>query len=372
VNGNSLLKEIGRSYIVSSFIPVSLFVFLTVFLFRDFAPQWVIKRFRGDFLLFNGTIAFLAFFVLWLAFALYSSQDPITRLFEGYYFPQPFKLIFTKIQAIRRWFKMRRINKAQEAFIEQTQVASNSSNSVEKDLYSEAISDFQPLELEVPIETDLLPTRLGNVLRASEVYPFYRYGIDGITIWPRLYNFLPHDIKDDLEKINNQLAFLLNSTLLVIILVLACFSVASIQNLCIQHSGSWAICDQNIWLKGFRQFSYLFYYYSALGGVIISYVLYCLAVSVAVTYGLYVRTAYDLYRHRLLEHLNKTLTEKLDDEKETWEKIGDYYIAGDYFKPIQFGKTQKQLRFKVYAGLVLASSLAAGLVFKIARSQKCR
>ncbi len=342
MNGNSLLKEIGRSYIVSSFIPASLFVFLSVFLFRDFIPNSIVRRFQGN-IIVDGSIAFLAIFTLWVAFALYSSQDPITKFFEGYYFPKITKLILTKIQVIRHWFKTRRIERVRELLYQPTDVSTYDEL---QDLYPEAISDFQPLELEAPIDAELLlPTRLGNVMRASEVYPFYRYGIDGITIWPRLYNFLPNNIKDDLEKINNQLAFLLNSSLLLFILVLACIFIATTQNLCVHQAQSVALCVDNIWNRGFRHFSYQHYYFFGFMGLIISYVLYCLAVNAAITYGMYVRTAYDLYRDLLLDHLNKTLTEKLGDQRKTWERIGDFFIAGQYLKRVHFGKTKSQPGF---------------------------
>lgn len=38
---------------------------------------------------------------------------------------------------------------------------------------------------------EVLPTRLGNILKAVELYPQMRYGIDAVLVWPRLFPPLP-------------------------------------------------------------------------------------------------------------------------------------------------------------------------------------
>lgn len=49
---------------------------------------------------------------------------------------------------------------------------------------------YQRIESGYPLPSDLaavLPTTLGNVLRNAERYPAYRYGLDAVVVWPRLY-----------------------------------------------------------------------------------------------------------------------------------------------------------------------------------------
>src|SRR6266498_1987653 len=47
---------------------------------------------------------------------------------------------------------------------------------------------------------EVLPTRLGNILRAAERYPISHYGMDAVYFWPRLFPLLPPEFKADYEE----------------------------------------------------------------------------------------------------------------------------------------------------------------------------
>jgi len=61
------------------------------------------------------------------------------------------------------------------------------------DLSRRAVTDpraYSRIEAGYPLPSDLdavMPTTLGNVLRNAELYPRYRYGLDAVLVWPRLY-----------------------------------------------------------------------------------------------------------------------------------------------------------------------------------------
>ncbi len=44
----------------------------------------------------------------------------------------------------------------------------------------------------------ILPTALGNILRAAETAPFHKYGLDAFVCWPRLWLLLPAEVRQEL------------------------------------------------------------------------------------------------------------------------------------------------------------------------------
>ena len=46
----------------------------------------------------------------------------------------------------------------------------------------------------------VMPTQLGNILRAAEERPKNQYGLDTFICWPRLWLLLPESIKAELTE----------------------------------------------------------------------------------------------------------------------------------------------------------------------------
>ena len=67
---------------------------------------------------------------------------------------------------------------------------------------------------------DVMPTRLGNILRASERYPAdeERYSMDAVFFWPRLIAVVPGSVRANLSDARASLALLLNVCTLAIVL----------------------------------------------------------------------------------------------------------------------------------------------------------
>jgi hypothetical protein len=60
-----------------------------------------------------------------------------------------------------------------------------------------------------PLPDTVMPTVLGNVLKSAERYPWQRYRLDAVVIWPRLQPLLPSESTDLLQQAKTSLDLLL-------------------------------------------------------------------------------------------------------------------------------------------------------------------
>jgi hypothetical protein len=196
-----------------------------------------------------------------------------------------------------------------------------------------AKNEYMALESLVPIDDEnLLPTRLGNIIRASEIYPMEKYSIPGVILWPRLLQLLPKGLKDQIEEEFNKLTFTLNSSLLSYLIGLLACGVGIIRLPCqigIHIAACHPIRPANFFERGFNNIAPLEYIYIGLLFLVGGYILYCVSIPIAQSFGSLIRTSYDLYRFELLRKLNHRLPKTIAEEKGFWQKITEYMIAGD-------------------------------------------
>jgi hypothetical protein len=125
---------------------------------------------------------------------------------------------------------------------------------------------------------EVLPTTLGNILLAGERYSWSRYGMDIIYFWPRLYPLLPERFQAEYEE------FVINSEFPLVVAFEA-MVVAALGGLAVLFTGGSPVLFV-LWF---------------LGGSLIAYAFYLLSFSSAEELAEQQRTAFDLYRHLLLE-----------------------------------------------------------------------
>jgi hypothetical protein len=233
---------------------------------------------------------------------------------------------------IKHWYKGKTANIREFEEVKRQGYAPSSYDY--KKHYRAAKVEYSNLEKVAPLdENNLLPTRFGNILLASEQYSEEKYRMDGFTLWTRLLQALPKQLIDQVEEKNNQMLFLLNSSLLSYINGGIAFLIGLIGLPC-QIFPSWSICHPrqmpcNYFESSFEKISPSEYLVISIAFFVVGYVIYRLALPVTEAFGLLVRSGFDLYRFDMLRQLNIEVPPHLVDEMQIWEKISEYMSAGN-------------------------------------------
>ena len=154
---------------------------------------------------------------------------------------------------------------------------------------------FAPAEL-----SPLMPTRLGNALRAAESYPGddERWGLDAVFWWPRLYLILPDSARDQVDEARTSM----DQLVLLSVLSAAFAAVAIGFGIAGLAPAVWVLC--------------------AVGGAILARLSYLAAVASSAVFGDLVRSCFDLFRGDLLTHLGWQPPDSLLDERTLWTALG--------------------------------------------------
>jgi hypothetical protein len=149
-----------------------------------------------------------------------------------------------------------------------------------------------------PSEELLLPTRLGNALRAAEDLAGQRYGLDTLTMWPRLYAYLSERMEDVLADLRDQLDI---AARLCAVLVAA--TLVSVALLAVH--GWWLLVP--------------------VVTALLAWVAYRAAVRAAISYGEQLYVAFDLHRFDMLRGLHLPLPPTPAEELEHNRALSDFF-----------------------------------------------
>ena len=150
----------------------------------------------------------------------------------------------------------------------------------------------------------LMPTELGNILRASELRPEAKYGLNAVVCWPHLWMILPEHPRNDLQEAR------------------ASLNTAA-----------------RVWLWGMLFCGWTFVgLWTAwallalpIGGLTMAFS-YRWALSAARDYGDLLDAAFDLYRDELYKALRWPLPENSEVEQEMGQRLTQYLWRG----PVHF------------------------------------
>jgi hypothetical protein len=150
----------------------------------------------------------------------------------------------------------------------------------------------------------VMPTRLGNILRAAEDHALDRYGINAIVVWPRLYILLPDQFTAAIAAAKLPL-----DLMAVIGALAAAFAVTGTVTAAI-----------------------ILPWYAALactgGGLLASCLAYAGAVQAARPYAQLIRAGFDVHRGLLLDAAALRRPRTYGEERRQWEQLSHLWLQG--------------------------------------------
>lgn len=217
--------------------------------------------------------------VVIVAVVLHPLQLPLVRLLEGYW-PRGWRRVISIAVARQR---RKRDALASEADPGRLVRAGGDTPESRRAVLQASLQ----LRRRFPPDDLLLPTALGNVLRAMENDAGASYGADTVAWWPRLYPMLGDQVRSIVDDRRNQLdaacRFAATGTV-----------VAVLTAVLLARSGTWLAL--------------------VLVPLALAFVSYRAAVTAASAYGEAVRTAFDLHRFDLVAQLHLGLPRTPTDE----------------------------------------------------------
>jgi hypothetical protein len=193
---NDVAGVFSKYFVVGFFIPAFFtLAALKIVLSDALVPGAVQKQTAGSFAAIGAVALLVALLVLGLDY-------PLTRLYEGYPLKLPYRnrtyapirWLGVQLTAVQRWRRRKLVSLIQDP---DTRAAAAW-------LY-ERRYPYQ--------ESALMPTRLGNTIRAFEEYSRSRWGLDGIVFWPHVVAILPPEEQQLHDDARGDFAFFRNASL---------------------------------------------------------------------------------------------------------------------------------------------------------------
>ena len=213
-------------------------------------------------------------------------QLPVLRLAEGYW-PWPLRKARFKVAA---WVG-KRLAKREERWQELDEVAPErrTAEKQAEDARLDAALARYPVD-----GRRLMPTPLGNILRAAEEHPQVRYGLVTGVCWPRLWLVLPEGAQKALGEARHEL----NGAARLLF-----WSIVSLL---------WTV-----WA-----------WWAVLVALALAAVAYWGMLQAAGAYGDLLRSAFDLHRFKLNEELRLPLPTTADHEEACGQQLSEYLFRG--------------------------------------------
>lgn len=384
-----ILGKLGNNFLIAAFIPALGFVVIAQLIFSPILPPVL----RDNFLLkinteLEGISLLPLILTLLIGYTLLGLNTFIYKAIEGYYWPKRLTFLQNRQRqkAAKRKLEYQVIDKVLQKLYQLltpldgelnelkdkkqldnaerrrfTIVNKRHKNLKRKINYYEQLSyEFKAqYRQDYPLTiSTVLPTRFGNILRAAELYSNEHFGMDAVTLWPRLIYVIDDKYHQKLDESNNGLAFIANSMILAVVLSCLCLLASGYEFFswqyalnefetqyidCLQTEEVVDVCEDKefdefnyldlIVIKPNKNMSYLqgavFYLILIPFLLVMAYFFYNATLPAARQYGNLIRSAYDLFRFDLTEQLRLELAEDSDDEHDKWKIWSEFVALGD-------------------------------------------
>ena len=241
----------------------------------------------------QGTWIFLGLLTLVFSSMLMNAiRFPILRLLEGYW-PWPFNYLGLGITYFRKLIFQKKYD----------DLRSLKTTETERKLDRKEKEKLTRLEVWVhwnPVKaSELMPTTLGNILRARERSPKRKYGFDAVICWPRIWPLLPENVRNDLIASRSSLDQLIELWFWGLLFLL--WSTQS----------PWAVVIGLLWM----------------------FLSYGISLQAAMAYGDLLESAFDLHRLSLYDAIGWNRPKNSDEEKELGAQLTEFLWRGTLPEP---------------------------------------
>lgn len=344
---SNYIEKLGSNFLVSSMVPSLALVVGSLMVFDPTLSIMVAFKDFDDIsrLIILGLL--ISILTIIIGFTLTALNTFILKMFEGYVKPFPLHIAY--------YLSYRKHLKKAQSLIQQRDKLEVNIRELKKTIRNDPSRHVEELEklmeqhYKVAAEyaliypedlSDIMPSRFGNTLKAAENYPGERYGLDGVQFWPRLVHVIPTEYKLSIDNTRNELSFLVNMSILS-----ALFSFLSLLAIFFSMAGiDGAGTDTKIYFEFWSLAGkYIIY---ATFGIISCYFFYNTSIFSVSSFGLMIRSSFDLFR---LDLLKKFGVEKPTDsikEFDVWNQLNELIVLGSHsfvYKKIDYLNEEKNI-----------------------------
>lgn len=323
------LEKLGNNFLVAAMIPSLGLVISCMFVFDPILH--IAENYQIDEGIYSllGISPFVAVPTIIIGFTLTALNTFILKFFEGYVFFHRFP--FMRNAHTR---KANRLIERREAIKKEIEWLNQNQNKTQEQelLLSDLKTSYYTLvaiydQLYPPTNAEIMPTRFGNILKASEAYSGTRYGIDAVQFWPRLWHVIPTSYRQTIDDARNELSFLVNMSTLSTVFYILCF-------LAILTNASSFFLDTSAAFENSSR-----YFLSGLVAIFFTWFFNKAALFSVGDFGIMIRSAYDLFRLDLLEQFRLKHPKDSVEEFRVWKNLGELIVLGQEsleFEPLQY------------------------------------